>query len=211
MFGNVGTTGECTLITGFQDDGNVYTATPEDTGYVDGTVYRGPSAPGSVDKVAVATRASNDARAAYNELVAKPAGGDPGAGQLGGLTLSPGVYTAANGTFDITAGDLVLDAQGDLNATWVFQSATGLTVGLNGAPRRVRLENDAQAKNVFWQVGGSVRIEDTSYMEGTIIAQTGISFSTFGQEQRTILVGRAISLDGSVTMFNTRIFSNGPP
>lgn len=48
-------------------------------------------------------------------------GGDPGAGQLGGLTLPPGVYKAAGGTFDITTADLTLDGQNDANATWVFQ------------------------------------------------------------------------------------------
>lgn len=53
-----------------------------------------------------------------------PAGSDPGAGSLSGLTLFPGVYTAAGGSFMIQGGDLTLDAKGDANAVWVFQMAT---------------------------------------------------------------------------------------
>ena len=58
--------------------------------------------------------------------------------------LLPGTYTSALGTFDITTGDLTLDAQGDANATWVFQSAAALTVGLPATPRHVLLINGAQ-------------------------------------------------------------------
>ena len=70
-------------------------------------------------------------------------------GELGALTLTPGIYESAPGTFAITNGDLTLDAQGDANAVWVFQMGTSLTVGLAATPRSVILINGAQAKNVF--------------------------------------------------------------
>ena len=203
--GNLGTTAACTLITGFHDAANVYTETPLNVGAVNGTVYCAPPAPGTIATLAIATQARADAQTAYNDLAALPPGSDPGAGQLGGLVLLPAVYTAAGGTFAITTGNLTLDAQGDANAIWVFQTAAALTVGQPAFPRRVILLNGAQAKNVFWQVGSAGRIEDGSTMVGTIIAPAGVTISTAGQTAQTTLIGRAIGLTASVTMVNTTI------
>ncbi|MGN6830665.1 Ig-like domain-containing protein [Paucibacter sp. M5-1] len=203
--GNMGTTAACSLITGFHDASNVYTETPLNVGAVNGGIFCAPPAPGTAASLSIAQQALADAQAAYNTLAALPAGSDPGAGQLGGLTLASGVYTAAGGTFGITSGDLTLDAQGDANAVWVFQSAAALTVGLPATPRRVLLINGAQAKNVFWQVGSAARIEDRSTMVGTIIAPAGVTISTAGQTAQTTLTGRAIGLTASVTIVNTTI------
>jgi hypothetical protein len=203
--GNLGSTAACTLITGFHDATNVYTETPLNTGVVNGSINCAPPAPGTPATLAVATQARADAQAAYNTLAGLPAGSDPGAGQLGGLVLAPGVYTAAGGTFALTTGNLTLDAQGDSNAVWVFQSSAALTVGLTATPRSVLLVNGAQARNVFWQVGSSARIEDGSTMVGTIIAPAGVTVSTAGQTGQTTLIGRAIGLTASVTLVNTTI------
>ena len=203
--GNLGTTAACTLITGFHDAANVYTETPLNVGAVNGSINCGPPAPGTTSTLAIATQARADAQTAYNALAAMPPGSDPGAGQLGGRVLSAGTYTAAGGTFAVTSGDLTLDAQGDTNALFVFQSASSLTVGLGATPRRVLLINGAQARNVFWQVGSAARIEDGSAMVGTIIAPAGVTISTAGQTIQTTLVGRAIGLTASVTMVNTTL------
>ena len=203
--GNLGTTAACTLITGFHDAFNVYTETPLNVGAVNGSIYCAPPSPGTTTSMAIATQARADAQTAYNTLAAMPPGSDPGAGQLGGLVLPAAVYTAAGGTFAVTSGDLTLDAQGDTNAVWVFQSASALTVGLSATPRRVLLINGAQAKNVFWQVGSAARIEDRSVMVGTIIAPAGVTISTAGQTAQTTLIGRAIGLTASVTLVNTTI------
>ncbi len=203
--GNLGTTAACTLITGLHDAANVYTETPLNVGAVNGSIYCAPPAPGTTTTMAIATQARADALAAYNALAAMPPGSDPGAGQLGGLVLPAAVYTAASGTFAITSGDLTLDAQGNANAVWVFQSAAALTVGLSATPRRVLLINGAQARNVFWQVGSAARIEDRSAMVGTIIAPAGVTISTAGQAAQTTLTGRAIGLTASVTLVNTTI------
>lgn len=203
--GNMGTTAACTLITGFHDAANNYGETPLDVGAVNGVINCGPPAPGTTTTLDIATRALADAQAAYNALAAMPPGSDPAAGQLGGLVLAPATYTSAGGTFDITTGDLTLDAQGNADAVWVFQSASALTVGLSATPRRVLLINGAQARNVFWQVGSAARIEDGSTMVGTIIAPAGVTISTMGQTAQTTLVGRALGLTASVTMVNTTI------
>jgi hypothetical protein len=203
--GNLGTTAACTLVTGFHDATNVYTQTPLNIGAVNGSIYCAPPAPGTASSMAIATQALADATTAYNQLAAMPAGSDPGAGELGGLVLLPGTYTSAGGTFGITTGNLTLDAQGDPNAVWVFQSASSLTVGLGATPRSVTLVNGAQAKNVYWQVGSAARIEDGSTMVGTIIAPAGVTMSTAGQTIQTVLIGRALGLTASVTLVNTTI------
>jgi hypothetical protein len=203
--GNLGTTAACTLVTGLHDATNSYTQTPLNVGVVSGSIQCAPPAPGTTASLAVATQARADAQAAYTAMAALPPGGDPGAGQLGGLVLASGVYTAAGGTFAVTTGDLTLDAQGDVNAVWVFQMGAALTVGLPATPRRVLLVNGAQARNVFWQIGSAGRIEDGSTMAGTLIAPAGVTISTAGQTVQTTLVGRAIGLTASVTVVNTTI------
>ena len=220
--GNIATTAVSTAVTGFHDTtlpGSPppcsYTETPLNIGVVDGEIYTAAPPPtvmcpneGTAATFAIATQAAADALSAYNAMVALPPGANPGA-NLGGLTLAPGVYTAPGGSFLLTGSDLTLDAQGDANAVWVFQMATSLTVGAAGAPRNVTLINGAQAQNVFWQVGSAATINGAGggTMVGTIIAMSGITFSTAGNNAPpfTVLNGRAAVLVGPVTMVNTVI------
>lgn len=211
--GSIGTTGASTLVTGFHDGitAAVYTETPLNVGNATGGIFSAPPAPGTAASFTIATNAFNDATTAYNSIspASKPGGIDPGAGELGGLTLAPGVYKSASGTFKISNGDLTLDAKGDPNATWIFQTASGLTVGIAGptGARSVQLINGALAKNVFWYVGSAATINGAGggVMVGTILASAGVSFSTSGNAVQTVLNGRAISLNASVTMVNTTI------
>ncbi len=211
--GSIGTTAASTLITGFHDGttADIYTETPLNKGNVTGRIYTAPPAPGNATSFAIATQGLADATVAYNSIspAAKPGGSDPGAGELGGLTLPPGIYKSASGTFKITNGNLVLDAQGNPNAEWIFQTAAGLTVGVAGpaGARNVSLINGGLAKNVYWYVGSSAIINAAGggIMTGNIISTAGITFSTAGNAVQTVLNGRAISLVASVTMVNTTI------
>ena len=216
--GNIGTTAVSTLVTGFHDSGAncIYTETTSNVGTVNGLIYTSAPPPtvgcpseGTAVTAAVASAARADTLKAYNQLVAMPSGPNPGAGNLAGLTLVPGDYTAASGSFMIKGGDLTLDAQGDANAVFVFQMATTLTVGGPGAaaPSSVILTNGAQAKNVFWQVGSAATINagGGGTMVGTIIAQSGVSISTAGNVAVVTLNGRALSLISSVTVVDTVI------
>lgn len=161
---------------------------------------------------------------AVEDVAACPScgGGAPaGPGQLGGRTLPPGVYKSTPGTFSIgalgdPAGNLTLDAQGDANAVWVFQTAAGtgtLTVGLTGpatpaVPIQVLLINGAQAKNVFWYVPAGATIGTGSTMVGTMLSDAAITFSTAGVAPLpvvTTLNGRAIALTAGTTIVNTVI------
>jgi hypothetical protein len=211
--GSIGTTGASTLVTGFHDGttGDVYTETPLNIGNVTGRIYTAPPFPGTATSFGIATQALLDATAAYNSIspASQPGGIDPGAGELGGLTLPPGVYKSASGTFKITTGNLTLDAMGDPNARWIFQTAAGLTVGIPGpsGARSVMLINGAQAGNVYWYVGSAATINGAGggVMTGAILSSAGVTFSTAGNTVQTVLNGRAISLNASVTLVNTTI------
>ncbi len=216
--GNIGTTAVSTAVTGFHDAGPgcTYTETPLNVGTVNGLIYTAAPPPtvgcpseGTATTFAIATQARADALAAYNALVAMPGGPDPGAGNLANKTLAPGVYTSGAGSFMIQGGNLTLDAQGNANATWVFQMATSLTVGGPGAafPSSIILANGAQAKNVFWQVGSAATINAAGggTMVGTIISQSGAAISTPGNVALVTINGRVLSLGASVTMVNTVI------
>jgi len=209
--GSIGTTAASSLITGFHDATAIYTETPLNVGDVTGKIYSAPPAPGNATLASYATQALVDANAAYLSIspASKPGGTDPGAGELGGLTLAPGVYKSASGTFNISNGNLTLDAQGDPNAVWIFQTAAGLTVGIAGptGARSVVMKNGGLAKNVYWYVGSAATINGAGggIMTGTIIATAGVTFSTPGNAVQTVLNGRAISLVASVTLVNTTI------
>jgi len=211
--GSIGTTGASTMVTGFHEaaSGDSYTETDLNEGRVNGKIYTAPPAPGTSTSFAIASKGLLDATNAYNSIspASKPGGTDPGAGELGGLTLAPGVYKSASGTFKITNGNLTLDAMGDPNAEWIFQTAAGLTVGIAGptGARSVIMINNAHPKNVYWHVGSAATINGAGggVMVGTIISSAGVTFSTAGNAVQTVLNGRAISLNASVTMVNTTI------
>lgn len=219
--GDIGTKATATSsVTGFNDTaGDIYTETPANIGQVNGTIYTctvstsGPTSGGvNATYCSDAGQAWLDAQTAYNALVAEPSGGvspQPPTGNLAGLTLLPGVYTAPSGSYMIQGGNLTLDAQGNANAVWVFQMATTLAVGGPGAtaPQSIILANGAQAKNVFWQVGSAATINAAGggTMVGTIISQAGAAFSTAGNVALVTLNGRVLSLGASVTLVDTVI------
>lgn len=201
--GDLGTTAACTLFTGFHDATNIYTETTLNIGLVTGDIYCGPPAPGTEATLAIATQAAADALTAYNTMSGLTS--TPLASQLGGTTVTTGIYNSAAASFDITTGNLILNGAGDPDATFIFKSTGAVTIGSPGVPRTISLINGAQAKNVFWQVGSAARIEDGSTMVGTIIANSGVTISTAGQTNQTTLIGRAIGLNASVTMVNTTV------
>jgi hypothetical protein len=223
--GGIATTGVSTTVTGFHDiTGDKYIETPLNIGNVTGRIYTdapppvifGPGGPygGNAITKAIADQALLDATAAYQSIspASKPGGTDPGAGELGGLSLAPGTYKAAGGTFKITLLDLELDAKGDPNAVWIFQTASSLTVGNPSAPRSITFKSGVGSpKNVFWYVGSTAVINYAGggTMVGTIIANSGVTLSSPANSTnnvvQTVLNGRALSLVSSVTMVNTVI------
>jgi len=216
--GAIGTTAASSLITGFTDTMaspfEVYNITPLNNGLVNGGIFAAAPAPGNATKAQKALEGLNAARDLFNSIspANKPGGSDQGSGELGALTLAPGTYKSASGTYKITNGDLTLDAQGNPNAVWYFQSASSLTVGSPAAARSVKLINGAKANNVYWYVGSTAVINygGGGVMVGNIIAENGVTLSAPANSttlpgQETVLNGRVISLVSSVTMVNTII------
>jgi len=117
-------------------------------------------------------------------------------GDQGGLTLAPGIYKSTS-TLLIQSGNLTLDAQGDANAVWIFQIATGFTT-IGGAGGSVILTNGAQAKNIYWQVGSSATIGDNTAFKGNVLALTSITMNS-----NATAIGRMLARNGAVVMTNT--------
>jgi UDP-N-acetylglucosamine transferase subunit ALG13 len=140
---------------------------------------------------AESAQAKLDLTTAYNEAEARSLAPVTISGNLGGLTLAPGLYKSGS-TAAISSGDLTLDAQGDANAVFIFQIASGFTVT---SGRQVILSGGAQADNVFWQVGTSATFGTNSVFKGNILVDQSITFET-----GATLVGRALTRIGAVTM-----------
>lgn len=114
---------------------------------------------------------------------------------LGNQTLGPGVYEGTS-SFGVT-GILTLDAQGDPNATFLFQMASTLTTATGSS---VLLINGAQAQNVFWQVGSSATLGPASVLAGSIL-----SFQSIDMNTGAVIDGRALAYNGAVTMIGNTI------
>jgi hypothetical protein len=117
-------------------------------------------------------------------------------GDQGGLTLAPGIYKTTS-TLLIQSGNLTLDGQGDVNAVWIFQVASGFTT-VGGAGGSVILTGGAQAKNVFWQTGSSAIIGDYTSFQGNILALTSITMNS-----HSTAVGRMLAINAAVVMTST--------
>jgi hypothetical protein len=121
-------------------------------------------------------------------------------GDQGGLTLAPGIYKSTS-TLSIANGNLTLDAQGNPNAFWIFQIASGFTT-VGGAGGSVILTGGAQAKNVYWQTGSSATIGDYTSFQGNILALTSITMNSYATA-----VGRMLARNGAVVMTHTNIIN----
>jgi hypothetical protein len=148
---------------------------------VGGTIHRADG---------VAGGAQSDLTTAYNDAAGRsPTAAVPGfigAGQ----TLAPGVYKASS-SLDV-GGSLTLDAGGDPNAVFIFQAPSTL---ITDSASSIILTGDAQACNVFWQVGSSATLGTDSDFAGSILALTSISVNT-----GDTIAGRALARNGAVTL-----------
>jgi hypothetical protein len=146
----------------------------------------------------IAGTAQGDLTAAYNNAAGKAAtvtfpGGNA---EIGGSTLTPGVYKALT-SLSIT-GNLTLDGGGDPNAAWIFQMGSTLTTAAGNS--HIILINGASAHNVFWQVGSSATLGTNTIFQGTIMAQASITLTT-----GAALNGRALARTGAVTLDNNAV------
>lgn len=139
------------------------------------------------------------------------AAGRPGptivAENLAGKVLTPGLYTSAATSFEISTGNLTLDAQGDTNAVWIFQMPAS-TLTLTTPTCNVILLNGAQFSNIFWQVGSSATIGAGCVLEGNILANTSITLVA-GATVHGRALGGAVAASGAVTMDTNNVSAAG--
>ena len=145
---------------------------------------------------AAAQQAATDLTTAFNDAAGRPssAASPP---DVGGRTLTGGVYTSGLvGSLGLT-GRLTLDAQGDPRAVFVFQIPSTLVTATDSS---VRLVNGAQACNVFWQVGSSATLGTRTAFQGNILALTSISVSA-----GATVNGRLLARNGAVTLIDDTV------
>jgi hypothetical protein len=129
---------------------------------------------------------------AYNDAAGRPTPDfvELGTGNLGGMTLTPGLYKF---TTNVTLPSNVT-ISGGANDVWIFQISQDLLMS-NGV--QLNLIGGAQAKNIFWQVAGQATFGTTSHFEGIILSMTGITFQTGASFKGRALAQTAIVLDGN--------------
>ena len=139
-------------------------------------------------------QAQLDLTAAYNDAAGRTLGAIGLAGNLGGLTLAPGLYKSTS-SLEISSGDLTLDAQGDANAVYIFEMASTLVTTTG---RKVILAGGAQAANIYWQVGSSATLGVSSVFKGNILALASITAATGASvEGRLLARTAAVTLDAN--------------
>ena len=178
--GDVGTspiTGAALLLTCGEVTGNVYV--------VDAA---GPL-PCAINDATTLTASVSDMETAYLDAEGRvsPDFTELGAGEIGGLTLAPGLYKWATGLMIST--DVTL--AGGPNDVWVFQVAGTMD---QASATRVTLTGGAQAKNIFWQVAGAVTIGTTAHLEGVVLAKTLIAVNTGASVNGRLLAQTAVTL-----------------
>lgn len=189
--GNIGVSPiAATAMTGFAltlDSAGQFSKSQLVSGKVYAADYAAPTPADQSDAILNMEAAYTDAAGRAADITEK------GAGNIGGLTLSPGVYKWSSVVTIPT--DVTLS--GGSNDVWIFQIAKGLTMS-NGA--KVILSNGAQAKNVFWQVAGQVTLGTTSKFSGIILSKTGIVMQTGAELNGRALAQTAVTLDANTVV-----------
>ncbi|MDB6022401.1 MAG: hypothetical protein JWQ04_2258 [Pedosphaera sp.] len=138
------------------------------------------------------TSAIGDMQTAYTDAAGRvtPDFTELGSGEIGGLTLVPGLYKWGTGVLITT--DVTIS--GSSNDVWIFQIAGGVNEA-NG--KHVILAGGAQAKNIFWQAFGAVTIGTGSHFEGILLSHTSISLGAQASINGRLLAQTAVTLNAS--------------
>jgi hypothetical protein len=160
---------------------------PEVTGTIYSVDAAGPAC--KVTNATMLTSAIGDMQTAYTDAAGRsnPDFVDLGAGNIGGRTLTPGLYKWSSAV--IIPTDVTIS--GGPNDIWIFQVAGTLIVS---SSVKITLTGGAQAKNIFWQTAGAATFGTTSHFEGNILGQTGINLQTGASINGRMLAQTAVTL-----------------
>jgi hypothetical protein len=130
---------------------------------------------------------------AYTDAAGRPTPDytELGTGNLGGKTLTPGLY---KWTTNVTIPSAVT-ISGGANDVWIFQISGNLIMS---SAVNVTLSGGAQAKNIFWQVAGQATFGANSHFEGIILSMTGITLQTGASMNGRALAQTAVVLDKNI-------------
>ncbi|OEU06879.1 hypothetical protein FRACYDRAFT_229961 [Fragilariopsis cylindrus CCMP1102] len=149
------------------------------------------------------TTAVSDMLTAYNDAAARPVTGGPfdnslsgetytnlGAGEIGGLTLTPGVYTY-DISVGITGSDVTFDGDGNEDSVFIIKTSKSV---LQAAGTEVILQNGAKAENIFWSVAQEVNVGAGAHMKGILLVKTAVKFITGSSFEGRVLSATAVTL-----------------
>lgn len=141
------------------------------------------------------TTTVNNMVTAYNDAAGRvlPDFSELGTGNIGGKTLTPGLYKWSS---NVTVPTSIV-ISGGANDVWIFQIAGNLTMS---SAVNITLSGGAQAKNIFWQVAGQATLGTTSHFEGIILSMTGITLQTGATLNGKALAQTAVILDSNVVV-----------
>jgi methionine-rich copper-binding protein CopC len=186
--GNVGLSPAATsYITGFAlTNATGYATSPQ----VIGKIYAANMAPPTPINL---TTAVENMITAYNDAAGRstPDYTELGTGNLGGKTLTPGLY---KWTSNVTIPSAVT-ISGGADDVWIFQISGNL---LMSSAVSITLSGGAQAKNIFWQVAGQATFGANSHFEGIILSMTGITLQTGASMNGRALAQTAVVLDANI-------------
>lgn len=145
--------------------------------------------PCAINDATSLTAAVGDMETAYLDAQGRvsPDFTELGAGEIGGLTLSPGLYKWGTGV--LITNDVTLS--GGPDDVWIFQVAGTLN---QASAARITLAGGARAKNIFWQVAGSVTIGTTAHFEGIVLGKTLVAVNTGASVNGRLLAQTAVTL-----------------
>lgn len=149
----------------------------------------------------VAQQAQLDLTTAYNNIATTPCTVDLTGQNLGGLTLTPGVYC-----FDTSAqltGTLTLDGLGNPDALFLFKIGSTLTTASASAVSLINAGDGCD--NAYWQVGTSATLGTGTSFAGDILALSSITLTTGASS-----TGRALARNGAVTLDTNVVNICGP-
>jgi hypothetical protein len=150
---------------------------------------------------AVAMQAQNDLTTAYNNIAATPCTVDLTGQNLGGLTLTPGVYCYS--TSAQLTGALTLNALGNANALFLFKIGSTLTTA-SGSSVSIINNGGNSCNKAYWQVGSSATLGTGTSFVGDILALSSITLTTGAGSN-----GRALARNGAVTLDTNNINTCG--